>query len=115
MSRRSSPSNGSLPGPVRSVDAALTQMPAGQRPQVLITTDEGITGDVLIQRSQDARLLVVGSRSRNQVEGVVLGSVALHCVVSAACPGMVVHPYDDGRPAAVADTSASSRIMSPHV
>jgi nucleotide-binding universal stress UspA family protein len=47
---------------------------------------------VLAERSAGAALLVVGSRSRSRLPGMLLGSVALHCVVHAQCPVMVVHP-----------------------
>jgi hypothetical protein len=53
---------------------------------------EGPAGAVLAERSAGAALLVVGSRSRSRLPGMLLGSVALHCVVHAQCPVMVVHP-----------------------
>ena len=46
----------------------------------------------LTERSEDADLLVVGSRGRGAVRSALLGSVALHCAVHAPCPVMVVHP-----------------------
>lgn len=64
---------------------------------------EGVPGHVLVARAAGARLLVVGSRSRSRLEGMVLGSVALHCVVAATCPVMVVHP--EAAPAAPAAQS----------
>ncbi|MCZ2812062.1 MULTISPECIES: universal stress protein [unclassified Modestobacter] len=57
-----------------------------------VVTVEGPVGDALVQRAAGAELLVVGSRSRNRLPGMVLGSAALHCVVNARCPVMVVHP-----------------------
>jgi nucleotide-binding universal stress UspA family protein len=51
---------------------------------------------VLTERSAGAALLVVGSRRRNRLPGMLLGSVALHCVVHAQCPVMVVHPESAG-------------------
>ena len=39
-----------------------------------------------------AALLVVGSRSRSRLAGMLLGSTALHCVVAAPCPVLVLHP-----------------------
>jgi Universal stress protein family len=41
-------------------------------------------------------LLVVGGRSRSRLTGMVLGSVALHCVVHASCPVLVVRPEPPG-------------------
>jgi nucleotide-binding universal stress UspA family protein len=57
---------------------------------VRVVTVHGPPADVLAQQAAGADLLVVGSRSR--LSGMLLGSVALHCVVHAPCPVMVVHP-----------------------
>jgi nucleotide-binding universal stress UspA family protein len=57
---------------------------------VRVAVVEGYAAEELVRQAQGARLLVVGSRSRNQLEGVVLGSVALHCVLHAPCPVLVV-------------------------
>jgi nucleotide-binding universal stress UspA family protein len=63
----------------------------------------GSPGEALVQQADGAALLVVGSRSRSRVAGMVLGSVALHCAVHAPCPVMVVHPEPAGQaPAGVA-------------
>ena len=51
----------------------------------------GSPGETLVARADGAALLVVGSRSRSRMAGMVLGSVALHCAVHAPCPVMVVH------------------------
>jgi nucleotide-binding universal stress UspA family protein len=80
-------------------------LPAGSRVPVRVLAAEGPAGAVLVERSAGAALLVVGSRSRSRLPGMLLGSVALHCVVHAPCPVMVVHPAVPGRhrttPAAV--------------
>lgn len=68
-------------------------------PEVRIEVAEGAPGEVLTRRSQDADLLVVGSRGRGAFRALLLGSVALDCAIHAACPVMVVHPADD-RPGA---------------
>lgn len=73
----------------------VAQVPAGRRVSVLAA--EGPAGAVLAERSAGAALLVVGSRSRSRLPGMLLGSVALHCVVHAQCPVMVVHPATAGR------------------
>jgi nucleotide-binding universal stress UspA family protein len=75
--------------------------------QVHILAEEGRAGDVLVDRSTGAGLLVVGSHGRSQLPGMVLGSTALHCVVHAHCPVLVVHPagrddHDEGAPPMVA-------------
>jgi nucleotide-binding universal stress UspA family protein len=77
---------------------------------VSVRAVEGPSGPVLIREAVGARLLVVGSHSRNPLEGLVLGSVALACVTSAPCPLMVVRLRPDGAPygeARSATTAAS--------
>lgn len=72
---------------------------------IRVTAEEGGPGDVLVRSAAGARLLVVGSLSRSRLEGMVLGSTALHCVVHAPCPVMVVHPQGP-RESAAASTAA---------
>lgn len=60
----------------------------------------GPAAEVLVEQSQDADLLVVGSRGRGRVRSALLGSVALRCLAEAHCPVVVVHqPADSGTPA----------------
>lgn len=61
------------------------------RGTVRVVAVEGSPGEALVRQAADAALLVVGSRSRSRLRGMVLGSAALHCVVHASCPVMVVH------------------------
>jgi len=51
---------------------------------------EGLPAAVLIDRSVDADLLVVGSRGRGGFLALALGSVSTACVHHATCPVLVV-------------------------
>lgn len=51
---------------------------------------EGDAAPALIERSSDAELLVVGSRGRGTLAGVVLGSVSRRCTEHAPCPVVVI-------------------------
>ena len=63
----------------------------------------GPAAPALLDRSEGADLLVVGSRGRGTVRSAMLGSVALHCVTHARCPVVVVHPntVDAAQPARI--------------
>jgi nucleotide-binding universal stress UspA family protein len=77
----------------RRAEAMVAEVLGDQpRVPVRVVTVEGPAGEVLVQQAAGAALLVVGSRSRSRLPGMVLGSAALHCVVHAPCPVMVVHP-----------------------
>jgi nucleotide-binding universal stress UspA family protein len=63
---------------------------------------EGVAGDVLLQQSADASLVVVGRRGHRvadmlgSVADVLLGSVSAHVVRDAHCPVAVV-PHSSSR------------------
>jgi nucleotide-binding universal stress UspA family protein len=83
------------------VEAAIVdaEVPADVPVRPLLV--EGDAAEALIDASEDAELLVVGSRGLGGVAGVLLGSVSRQCARRAACPvvivrrGKVVH---DSRP-----------------
>jgi nucleotide-binding universal stress UspA family protein len=50
---------------------------------------EGNPGEVLVEASRHASLLVVANRGHRAFAGVLLGSVSQHCVTHAYCPVVV--------------------------
>jgi len=52
----------------------------------------GYAPSVLLRASEGAALLVVGSRGHGGWAGLMLGSVSLRCITSAACPVAVIRP-----------------------
>jgi nucleotide-binding universal stress UspA family protein len=79
----------------RAVDEARAQWP-----DVLIRQDIVVEppARALIEASEKASLLVVGSRGHGGFAGLLLGSVSQHCIVHASCPVVVV-PADERPPA----------------
>ncbi|MFJ7231611.1 universal stress protein [Streptomyces tendae] len=75
----------------QTVDEAVgSRPPAEVRAEVHYGTPAG----VLLKAAQGASLLVVGSRGRGGFAGLLLGSVAQHCVQHAPCPVLVVRGED---------------------
>jgi len=58
---------------------------------VSIGSAEGSAAQRLIDASEGAEMLVVGSRGHGVVVGVLLGSVSSTCAEKAHCPVLVVH------------------------
>jgi len=96
-----SPPYGSIPDkdyesqPRRDALALLEQSTAGldtRDPAVDVRTsiEEGHPTEVLIERSREADLLVVGSRGYGGFKGMLLGSISQQLVAHAECPVVVV-------------------------
>ncbi len=63
-------------------------LPAGLRTRVV----EGHPAQVLVEASQGAELLVVGSRGYGGFADALLGSVSTYCVHHAQCPLTIIRP-----------------------
>jgi nucleotide-binding universal stress UspA family protein len=63
-----------------------------ERPaSVSLEVVQGPPGKVLVEASQHASAVVVGSRGRGEFAGRLLGSVSSHVSAHARCPVVVVH------------------------
>ncbi len=90
--------NPSLGREVMTSDSAADDLVAvirdelGENPPVLVQprVAEGNPAHVLIESSQDADLLVVGTRGHGGFSGLLLGSVSQHVAAYAKCPVAVV-------------------------
>jgi nucleotide-binding universal stress UspA family protein len=74
----------------RMVEEALAGEAA--RPAVEIVVAAGPAAGVLIDKSSEVDVLVLGHRGRGGFASMLLGSVSLQCVLHARCPVIVVRP-----------------------
>ena len=67
-----------------------TEVNAKERAAVTWEAVEGHPAAVLIRASEDAAMLVVGSRGHGGFVGALLGSVSQHVVAHARCPVVII-------------------------
>lgn len=94
-------------------------------PMVEVTEQliEGAAARELVESAAQAGLLVVGTRGRGPITGLLLGSVGQHVVAHARCPVLVARPRESSAPGpkdlidrvetGMADRQYSGPIRSP--
>jgi nucleotide-binding universal stress UspA family protein len=75
-------------------------------PNWILQFASGDTGHILVEQSQDARLLVVGTREHAGLRRLLSGSVSHYCLSHAACPVVAL-------PAPAADRTEDSETVRP--
>ena len=78
-------------------DAISSVVDPGSSVPVHARAVEGNPARVLLDASEDADLLVVGSRGHGGFTEALLGSVGQHCVHHARCPVIVIRGDEHGR------------------
>jgi nucleotide-binding universal stress UspA family protein len=74
------------------ITATIDEVFGEQRPVGLqLSVREGHAAQVLLDASEGAQMLVVGSRGHGGFAGLLLGSVSTACAEHATCPVLVLH------------------------
>jgi nucleotide-binding universal stress UspA family protein len=73
-----------------ALEREIDEVNAGAGPTVERYVAEGPAADVILDASEDAELIVVGTRGRGAVASLVLGSTSQHVVHRAKRPVVVV-------------------------
>lgn len=78
----------------KAVETAMEQR--GSSVQVRTRVLQGHSAHVLLEASQDAELLVMGSRGHGGFVGALLGSVSQKCAHHSRCPVVIVRSAPPG-------------------
>ncbi|MEK6439054.1 CBS domain-containing protein [Pseudonocardia sp. T1-2H] len=97
---------------IKILDTVRSEL-AGGTPHVEVVAVQGSPGEVLVDRSSGADLLVVGSRGRGPGASLLLGSVGLHCALHARCSVTIVRP--ESEPVEAHDAAAAAGVLRPAV
>jgi len=80
----------------RALDGAIRDVVVESAPPIQVTrsVEEGEAALILVDRSKDASLLVIGSRGDGAFVGMLIGSVSQYCVSHAHCPVVVLRGHE---------------------
>jgi nucleotide-binding universal stress UspA family protein len=62
----------------------------GEAPEIIVSVGTGDVAEELVRASQDAEMLVVGSRGGGGFARLLMGSVSSQVVHHASCPVVVI-------------------------
>lgn len=79
----------------RQILAETVRETVGEEAGVVENVLRGIPAETLVELSESAQLLVLGTRGHGAFSGMLLGSVSQHCVTHSKCPFVVIPGQKD--------------------